>query len=116
MKKILLTGASGQLGRAFIRKSEKKYNVLGIGRNSSDHCPFKKGNITDRIFIEQIVEDYTPDVIVHFAAMTSVDECEQNPHATKNVNTAPVEWILNKFPGYFIFISTYLFRKMFFII
>ena len=106
MKKILLTGASGQLGRAFIKKSEGKYTVLGIGRNLSGHCSFKKGNITDKIFIEKIVEDYSPDVIVHFAAMTSVDECEQNPHAAKNVNTAPVEWILNQFSGYFIFIST----------
>ena len=97
MKKILLTGASGQLGRAFIKKSEGKYTVLGIGRNSSAHCPFKKGNITDRIFIEKIVEDYIPDVIVHFAAMTGVDECEQNPCAAESVNIASGEWILNEF-------------------
>ena len=106
MKRILVTGASGQLGRVFIRKSREKYNVLGTGRKYSDLCPFKKGDITDRKFIEEIVDDYTPDVIVHFAAMTGVDECEQNPYAAEIVNMASVEWILNKFSGYFIFIST----------
>ena len=106
MKRILVTGASGQLGRAFIRKSREKYNVLGTGRKYSDLCPFKKGDITDRKFIKEIVDDYTPDVIVHFAAMTGVDECEQNPYAAESVNIASVEWILNDFSGYFIFIST----------
>ncbi|SVC75095.1 uncharacterized protein METZ01_LOCUS327949, partial [marine metagenome] len=38
--------------------------------------------------------------------MTGVDECEQNPYAAENVNTKSVEWILNEFSGYFIFIST----------
>ena len=106
MKRILVTGASGQLGRAFIRKSREKYNVLGTGRKYSDLCPFKKGDITDRKFIKEIVDDDTPDVIVHFAAMTGVDECEQNPYAAESVNIASVEWILNEFSGYFIFIST----------
>ena len=106
MKRILVTGASGQLGRAFIRKSREKHNVLGTGRRYSDLCPFKKGDITDRKFIKEIVGDYTPDVIVHFAAMTGVDECEQNPCAAESVNIASVEWILNEFSGYFIFIST----------
>ena len=106
MKRILVTGASGQLGRVFIRKSREKYNILGTGRKYSDLCPFKKGDITDRKFIKEIVDDYTPDVIVHFAAMTGVDECEQNPYAAESVNIATVEWILNDFSGYFIFIST----------
>jgi len=106
LKRILVTGASGQLGRAFIRKTIGKYIVLGTGRKYFDFCPFKKGDITDRKFIEEIVDDFTPDVIVHFAAMTGVDECEQNPYAAESVNIASVEWILNEFSGYFIFIST----------
>ena len=106
----MLTGASGQLGRAFVRKSEGEYNVLGIGRNISNHRTFEQGNITDRKFITNTIENYSPDVIVHFAAMTGVDECEKNPILAKEVNTTPVEWILNEFTGYFIFISTdYLF-------
>ena len=106
MKRILVTGASGQLGRAFIRKSSGKYNVLGTGRKYFDLCPFKKGDITDQKFIKQTVDEYTPDAIVHFAAMTGVDECEQNPSVAESVNTASVERILNEFSGYFIFIST----------
>ena len=106
MKRILVTGASGQLGRAFIQKSKGKYNVLGTGRKYSDLCNFKKGDITDRKFIKQIVDDNAPDVIVHFAAMTGVDECEKNSYEAETVNKASVEWILNEFSGYFIFIST----------
>ncbi len=106
MKKILVTGASGQLGRAFIRKSEGKYSVLGIGRNSSNHCTFEKGDITDRKFMKKILNDYCPDIIVHLAAITGVDACEQNPQFANNVNTISVEWILDEFSGYFIFIST----------
>ncbi len=106
MKRILVTGASGQLGRAFIQKSREKYNVLGTGRKYSDHCNFKKGDITDRKFIKQIIDDNAPDVIVHFAAMTGVDECEQNPYAAESINTESVKWIIDEFSGYFIFIST----------
>ena len=106
MKRILVTGASGQLGRAFIRKSSEKYNVLGTGRKYIDLCPFKKGEITNQNFIKQTVDDYNPDAIFHFAAMTGVDKCEQNPSEAEGVNTASVEQILNDFSGYFIFIST----------
>ncbi|HJM48082.1 MAG TPA: SDR family oxidoreductase [Candidatus Marinimicrobia bacterium] len=106
MKRILVTGASGQLGRAFIRKTIGKYIVLGTGRKYFDFCPFKKGDITDRNFIKQTVDGYMPDAIVHFAAMTGVDECEQNHSEAESINTASVEQILNEFSGYFIFIST----------
>ena len=91
---------------AFIRKSSEKYNVLGTGRKYIDLCPFKKGDITNRKFIKQTIDDYNPDAILHFAAMTGVDECEQNPSEAEGVNTASVEQILNEFSGYFIFIST----------
>ncbi|MBH50231.1 MAG: NAD(P)-dependent oxidoreductase [Candidatus Marinimicrobia bacterium] len=106
MKKILITGASGQLGRSFINNVYGKYHILGTARNLVDGIPFSEGDISDRSFITKIIAEFSPDIIVHFASMTNVDKCEMYKSDANKVNVKPVEWILNVYSGYFVYIST----------
>ena len=78
MKKILITGASGQLGRSCLKQIDNKYDVLGIGRTNTGLIPYKVGDLTEKLFIENILKTYVPDIVIHLSAMTDVDKCEKN--------------------------------------
>ena len=103
---MLITGASGQLGRSFIKNVYGKYHILGTARNLVDGIPFNVGDISNKSFITKVIAEFTPDIIVHFASMTNVDKCEIYQSEASEVNVKPVEWILNVYSGYFVYIST----------
>ncbi len=71
MKRILVTGANGQAGRA-LRAEEQRdgggYEWIFAGRDQVD--------ITDRASIAAALERWKPDVIVNCAAYTDVDRAE----------------------------------------
>lgn len=70
--KILITGASGQLGSAVDEKfsSEGAHDILALGHGDL--------SITSRDDTFTCVTQFQPDVIVNAAAMTNVDGCETN--------------------------------------
>jgi dTDP-4-dehydrorhamnose reductase len=74
--KILITGAEGQLGHELCRVF--KGNDL-IPLNHKD------GDITQREIIQKI-EKARPDLVIHGAAYTDVDGCENNPDRAYLVN------------------------------
>jgi GDP-L-fucose synthase len=60
MKKLLLTGASGFLGRNAIPTLQNNYELFSFG--SKDY------NLLDPVQSEKMFSDVRPDVVVHFAA------------------------------------------------
>jgi dTDP-4-dehydrorhamnose reductase len=75
--KILITGGSGQLGRALQRALESQ-GVEDLGRPELD--------VTDPYCIETWFEEERPDMVVHCAAMTDTRACEDAPQAARGVN------------------------------
>lgn len=75
--RFLITGHRGQLGTAL-------QTVLGdqelLGVDLPEH------DITDPAAIAQTLVEFQPDVVIHAAAMTHVDGCEQNPDLAFRVN------------------------------
>jgi len=69
---ILVTGAGGQLGRDLLRlfPSREMGSITGFTRAEWD--------VTDGRRTEQIVQGIKPDVVIHCAAYTRVDDCETN--------------------------------------
>lgn len=69
---ILVTGAGGQLGRDIIRlfPTQKLGKVKGFTRCEWD--------VTDLRRSQEIMYSQKPDVVIHCAAYTQVDDCEQN--------------------------------------
>lgn len=77
--KILITGASGFLGRrAAIYFSELGYNVCSPSRSELD--------ITDRAAVEQWFQRNRPQAVLHCAAISNTGACQQDPEHTAIIN------------------------------
>ena len=115
--KIMITGANGMLGQHLVKQlSEKNYTVVATGIGPS-RLPFKESkqlsyhelDITDGPAVNSTIHALHPDVIIHAAAMTQVDRCEEQKIACWNVNVTATRFLLDaakEISARFIFIST----------
>ncbi|WP_052217263.1 dTDP-4-dehydrorhamnose reductase [Thermincola ferriacetica] len=84
--RILVTGASGMLGRALINKLQQtgfEYMATDVNDVSSDVTEL---DITDFTRVMSAVKDYRPDVVINAAAFTDVDGCEADRDTAFRVN------------------------------
>lgn len=86
-KKILLTGANGLLGQKLVEliPTQEGYDLIATGRGenrnpvSEDHkYEYLKLDITDKSQVMEVISDIKPDFIINTAAMTNVDQCEDD--------------------------------------
>ena len=99
--KILLTGASGQLGRSL--KIQKPKDIELISFNKLDL------NISDKKKLREKIKCYKPDWIINAAAYTNVDDAETNKELALKVNRDGPKFIsetLSDFGGNLLHIST----------
>jgi len=94
MKKILVTGAVGQIGSELTMSLREKYgndNVVAGGRKTKpsekllDSGPFETVDCTDAKELANVVKKYNVDTIYHLAAILSA-VAEANPVLAWNVN------------------------------
>ncbi|MEB4783693.1 dTDP-4-dehydrorhamnose reductase [Paenibacillus jamilae] len=79
--KVLVTGASGQLGKDVVNVFQGQgHDVLGYDREQLD--------ITDLAQAMKIVDQYQPDAVIHCAAYTAVDAAESDIDAAYQVNAS----------------------------
>ena len=116
--KILVTGANGLLGQHLTKQLlEKGYTVIATGKGDA-RIQFKEWehqylyyplDITDANAVQLIMSTVQPEVVVHAAAMTQVDECELHPEKCERVNVTGTSQILvdaEMYSQHFIYIST----------
>lgn len=89
-KKILITGANGQLGRVLTEELRKKYGrdavlVSDIQKITEDQAPFEFLDILNTTRLKEIIGDYKITEIYHLAAILSAGG-EYNPLKTWNIN------------------------------
>lgn len=84
MKKILITGSGGQLGKELA----KTLDARGMEFKAP---PEKDLNITDMQQVRGVIEKVKPDVILNCAAFNLVDDAEKNPSTAYSVNYHAVE-------------------------
>lgn len=77
--KVLVTGVTGQLGYDCVRELEKR-GITCRGVASRDF------SLTDRAAARQYIMAYRPDVILHCAAYTAVDQAEDDAELCEAVN------------------------------
>ena len=116
--KILLTGANGLLGQQLIGLLLKQTDALIVATGKGDNrTPYTNDarfsyyslDITDGVVANAFYEEQAPNIIIHTAAMTNVDECEENKVACWNVNVTATRFLIDaakKFRPYIIFLST----------
>ena len=92
LKKILITGANGYIGNCLFHILKNEFNVIGIDKKKSNNKKVFQCNILNKSKFNSIIKREKPEVIVHLAAQSLVDETinkekyyQNNVMATKNL-------------------------------
>lgn len=112
--KILVTGSHGLLGQklsAALRRT--KHDWLGTGRKT-DPAPgcenhYRQMDIVRKDQVSEVIRDFRPEVIIHGAAMTQVDDCETKRTECWEANVTATGHLLEAAQSVgarFIFVST----------
>ncbi|WP_435352935.1 SDR family oxidoreductase [Emticicia sp. SJ17W-69] len=116
MKKILITGSNGLLGQKLVEllTQTTTHQVFATARGEN-RLPFTNGyeyqsmDITNREQVQEVVEKIKPNVIIHTAAMTNVDQCETEKSACWAQNVSSVEYLVDaceKIDCFLVHVST----------
>lgn len=82
--KILVTGAEGMLGQDLCPIFEDEdYEVVETNKNTLD--------VTNEIQVNNIIKKENPDILIHCAAYTNVDEAEKNSDTAALINVKGTE-------------------------
>lgn len=103
--KYLITGAGGQLGFDVRGELLKR----GVAQDDIAAPSSKELDITDANTVENYVENFQPNVIIHSAAYTNVDGAEENQEICEKVNVEGTKNLLHaaeKAEAKIIYIST----------
>lgn len=101
MKTVLVTGSNGLLGQKITEKILKEGGVNLIATSKGENrYPVKEGylymdmNILDPANVNMVIEKFKPDAIIHTAAMTNVDTCEDQKELAHQLNVDAVQTLI----------------------
>lgn len=109
-KKILITGSSGYISSILISKIKK--NIFGIDKKKSKFKDFriKQINLLDKKKLQRFIEKLRPDIILHLAAESTLDNVLTKKKSYKNNNILGTQNLLEAVKNIeltkFIFSST----------
>ncbi len=99
-KTILVTGANGLLGQKLIEALRQDASVHTMATARGDNrLPVKDGytywpmDITDEEQVKEVFGKTRPDIVIHTAAMTNVDQCEAEKEDCWKQNVTAVEFL-----------------------
>ena len=95
-KRVLITGGTGLLGLAIQQSAPKDiegFSVYFPERSLPEplQFPVRAADVTDRRQMQSVFEWAKPDVVIHTAAIGSVDFAERNREQTRKVNVGGTE-------------------------
>ena len=94
--KLLITGASGLLGYALCRQAEQAYDVYGVCFKNEVMVPDVSSvrvDLADPEQIELCFQEIRPQAVIHAAAFSQPNDCEQQPGKSERVNLRATEVI-----------------------
>lgn len=94
VKTLLITGASGFLGEPLCRLAQSQWHVKGVYHqhpiNAADP-DFQALNLTDSSAVTDWFQQHRPDGVIHTAALSKPNQCEQKPDLSYQVNVTASE-------------------------
>ncbi|MCK4546872.1 MAG: SDR family oxidoreductase [Candidatus Eisenbacteria sp.] len=112
MKTVLVTGGSGALGWALVRRLHGRCRVVATFCRHRFHWEDVEGHRLDLQREGQaaaLIRDVKPDCVVHTASLTKVDYCEEHPDETEQINvrgTGEIARATQKIGARLVYIST----------
>ena len=116
MKKILITGANGLLGRKLVSLLSQQKD-LSLVATAKGVCRFflprkivyRSLDITNADVCKNLINEFQPDALIHTAAMTQVDVCEDEREACDIINIKGVSNLIKAIGNrntHFVHLST----------
>lgn len=90
--KILITGSNGLLGQKIVAqllKNNISFLATSKGKNRNPDCPenyYQCIDITDIENVDNVFNSFAPTHVIHTAALTNVDYCEEHQEECHKVN------------------------------
>lgn len=101
VKKILVTGSNGLLGQKLLDnlRNRNDFDLIASSKGA-DRYPYPgfyqylNLDITDKLAVNEVIQTFKPDTIIHTAAMTNVDACESEKEACWDLNVHALDHII----------------------
>jgi len=114
MKKILITGCAGLVGRAVLShlSTEETYDdYLGVDNllyedDFLHNLPFKRGDVGDPSFMVPLLKEYNPTHVIHLAGIVGDAACSSRPKEAYKANVTSLEILRDNFDGRIIWASS----------
>ena len=100
--KILITGSTGLLGQALVKRLARCESVIGLSRHPTPahgEARHLVCDLTDAQATRRALRAIAPDAVIHTQAMSDVDGCEREPTRAQQENTQTVEHLCEALKG-----------------
>jgi FlaA1/EpsC-like NDP-sugar epimerase len=94
--KVLITGGTGTIGRAYVKNYAEFFDVYSLSRDENKQTQLWRafpevvgqylGNVEDKETVFRVYEDVKPDIVIHAAAVKHINLAEKQPIQTCKVN------------------------------
>ena len=101
MERILITGGKGMLATEITTILANNFIIINPDKSKLD--------ITNKEKVQNIIDSFKPNYVIHTAALTNVDFCEDAPELARQTNelaTETLAFYTEKIKAKFIYIST----------
>lgn len=97
--KVFITGSTGLLGSTLL-KNAPDYIDLAASYNKNKlvpnvECKYYNMDITSSAMVFSAMADYSPDIVIHTAAIATPDYCDKHKEEAKNVNIEGTKYIID---------------------
>lgn len=105
MKKLLVTGGNGLLGQHIVSLAQRRFQVFATDLMDGplfDHAlaGYSPVDLTNERAVMALFERLRPDAVIHTAAMTNVDDCENRRDLAWRVNVEATRFIATACAGH----------------
>lgn len=108
MKRVLIIGASGFIGKKLfnIGKSQKNVELFGTAFKGTNSVLFHL-DVRNAKEVDVVVHRVQPDTIIYACGVSNVDRAEMEQELTDDLNSNALRYIAHCFQGHLIYLSTH---------